>query len=76
MVAPKLKMNDLRMEAYKKLETLSDDDLRLIIKIIDKINPQTAITNESDRKQKIMGMAGKYDFCEEAVNELRIESMI
>lgn len=68
--------NDLQMEAYKKLETLSDDDVRLIINIIDKIKPSAALSKESDRKQRIMDMAGKYDFDEDAVNELRMGSLI
>ena len=68
--------NDLQMEAYKKLETLSEDDIRLIIKIIDKINPIPAVSKKADRKQKIKDMAGKYDFDEDAINDLRMGSMI
>ena len=67
---------DLQMEAYRKIDMLSDEDVRLIINIIDKIQPSSSDVRKDDRKKKIMDMAGKYDFDENAVNELRMESMI
>ncbi len=67
---------DLQMEAYRKIDMLPDDDVRLIISIIDKINPSPAVIKAEDRKKKVMAMAGKYDFDEKAVESLRMESMI
>ncbi len=67
---------DLHEEAYKRLDLLSDDDIKLIINIMDKINPYDNSTATADRKKKIRDMAGKYDFDEDAVKDLRMESMI
>ncbi len=67
---------DLQMEAYRKIDLLSDDDVRLIISIIDKIRPSDAATEVADRKKKILDMAGKYDFDEDAVDALRMGSLI
>ena len=67
---------DLHEEAYKRIDLLSDDDIKLIINIMDKINSYDNSTATADRKKKIRDMAGKYDFDEDAVKDLRMESMI
>ena len=67
---------DLHEEAYKRIDLLSDDDIKLIINIMDKINPYDNSTAIADKKRKIREMAGKYDFDEDAVKDLRMESMI
>ena len=67
---------DLQMEAYRKIDLLSDDDVRLIISIIDKIRPSDAATEVADRKKKILDMAGEDDFDEDAVDALRMGSLI
>lgn len=67
---------ELQMEAYRKIDMLSDEDIRLIINIIDKINPPMAVDQTNNRKKRIMDMAGKYDFDEAAVDELRMGSLI
>ncbi|WP_029199844.1 hypothetical protein [Oribacterium sp. NK2B42] len=43
---------DLQMEAYRKIDMLPDDDVRLIISIIDKINPSPAVIKAEDRKKR------------------------
>lgn len=55
---------------------MSDDDIKLIIKIMDKIKTATNSTNEAERKKKIRDMAGKYDFDEDVIRNSRMESMI
>ncbi|WP_026661205.1 hypothetical protein [Butyrivibrio sp. AC2005] len=70
-----LTKTDLQQEAYKRIEMLSDDDIRLIINLMDKIKPSSPSSND-ERKKKIRDMAGKYDFDETAVEELRMGSMI
>ena len=67
---------DLQKEAYKRIDLLSDDDIKLIIKIMDKIKTSTNSTNEAERKKKIRDMAGKYDFDEAVIRNSRMESMI
>lgn len=67
---------DLQKEAYKRIDLLSDDDIKLIINIMDKIIPSNGSTTEADRKKKIRDMAGKYDFDEDAIRNSRMESMI
>ena len=71
-----LSMMDLQKEAYKRIDLLSDDDIKLIIKIMDKIKTSTSSTNEAERKKKIRDMAGKYDFDEDVIRNSRMESMI
>ncbi len=67
---------DLQKEAYKRIDSLSDDDIKLIISIMDKIKPSNSASNEADRKKRIKDMAGKYDFDEDAIRSLRTESMV
>ncbi len=67
--------SDLQQEAYCKIDSLSEDEVRLIINLIDKMKPSAA-TNDEGRKKGILNMAGKYDFDEEAISSLRKESMI
>ena len=67
---------DLQKEAYKRIDLLSVDDIKLIIKIMDKIKTSTNSTNEAERKKKIRDMAGKYDFDEDVIRNYRMESMI
>lgn len=67
--------SDLQQEAYCKIDLLSEDEVRLIINLIDKIKPSTS-SNDEGRKKEILNMAGKYDFDEEAIKNLRKESMI
>ena len=51
---------DLHEEAYKRIDLLSDDDIKLIINIMDKINPYDNSTATADRKKKIRDMAGQF----------------
>ena len=67
---------DLQMEAYRKIDTLSDDDVRFIIRIIDELKTSSDVISKETKKKKIMSMAGKYDFDEKAIESLRLESMI
>ena len=67
--------SDLQQEAYCKIDSLSEDEVRLIINLIDKMKP-SATTSDDGRKKGILNMAGKYDFDEEAISSLRKESMI
>ncbi len=68
---------DLHNEIYTKIDKLSDDDIKLIISLIDKMQPSKKAAIDADsRKKRIREMAGKYDFDEDAINNMRMESMI
>ncbi len=55
---------DLYQEVSKKIDKLSDDDIRLIINLIDKMQPsKKEVMDLNARKQRIRDMAGKYRRC-------------
>ncbi|MDY6323998.1 MAG: hypothetical protein SPL99_02890 [Catonella sp.] len=70
----------LQQEAYNKIDQLSDDNVRFVIQLIDKIQQggtnEEATSSRQKKKNAIMKYAGKIDVDEDAVNELRERSMI
>ena len=67
----------LVQEATKKMETLSDDSIRIIIALMDHMLPENSSVSESaSEKMKFLQTAGKIEIDEEAVSELRARSMI
>lgn len=67
----------LRQEAYNEIDKLSDEDVRFIIMLMKKIQPDTS-KKETAAKRKLafLASAGKVDIDETAVNDLRNRSMI
>ncbi len=70
----------LQQEAYNKIDQLSDDNVRFVIQLIDKIQQggtnEEATSSRQKKKNAIMKYAGTIDVDEDAVNELRERSMI
>ncbi len=65
----------LRQEAYKEIDKLSDEDVRLVIRIMKKMRPEKE-DDSFQKKAKFLASAGSIEVNEDAVNELRKESMI
>ncbi len=76
----------LRQEAYKRIDQMTDDSIRVLIDIID--NMQTVSVTENsvthsdtmmsreEKKSRFMQSAGKISVDANAVNELRRRSII
>lgn len=61
----------LRQEAYREIDRLTDENVRLVITLMRKIQPDAGSREDmSDRKKAFLESAGKIDIDEEAVNEL------
>lgn len=67
----------LKQEAYSEIDRLSDENIRFVIQLIRKIQPQNEVGNsENSKKINFLNSAGKIDIDEDAVTELRNRSMI
>ena len=81
----------LQQEAYRRIDEMTDDSIRKLIDIIDKmmsitgvegVNESTSVVSENapmtkaEKKQRFMQSAGKIQIDAEAVSQLRERSMI
>ena len=81
----------LQQEAYRRIDEMTDDSIRKLIDIIDKmmsitgvegVNESTSVVSENapmtkaEKKQSFMQSAGKIQIDAEAVSQLRERSMI
>lgn len=68
----------LQQEAYREIDTLSDENVRFIIELIRKIQPSesSAVDEKARKKADFLASAGKIDVDEEAMKDLRKRSMI
>lgn len=67
----------LKQEAYNEINKLSEEDIRIIILLMKRMQPSVKSTADaSSRKAAFLASAGKIDIDEEAVYDLRNRSMI
>lgn len=68
----------LKQEAYKEINKLSEEDIRIIILLMKRMQPSAKSTADASASGKaaFLASAGKIDIDEEAVYDLRNRSMI
>ena len=68
----------LKQEAYKEINKLSEEDIRIIILLMKRMQPSSvhSASASSSGKSAFLASAGKIDIDEEAVYDLRNRSMI
>lgn len=67
----------LRQEAYREIDSLSDENIRFVIELMRKIQPSDSIEKTQNQKRAaFLATAGKIDVDENAVKELRERSMV
>lgn len=68
---------NLKQEAYSEIDRMSDENVRFLIMLMKKIQPEASKSKTAGRnKEKFLASAGKIDIDEDAVNDLRKRSMI
>lgn len=70
-------MMTLKQEAYKKIDSLPDDSIRLLIALIDKMQPETNGLNEKAlKKERFLASAGEKLVDGKAIMQYREESKL